>query len=152
MIGTSDGRSFEDEAHYHLDPHMPKAETSKGSDVKGVYVVRHGSTKLNSENGGDDKIRGWSDVPLSAQGKKEAEDIANSLSDSGIKVIHHSDLGRAAETAKAIAERTGAELVSTPKLRPWNVGHLTGTSSTTAHPQLAKYACEKPDEKIPDGE
>ena len=156
MIGTSDGKVYEDEAHYHLEPHLPKGAQPeaepKETNVKGVFLIRHGTTKLNAESGGVDKIRGWQDVPLSDKGKQDAEDIADTLEDSGIQVIHHSDLSRAAETAKAIADKTGAELVSTPKLRPWNVGSLTGTSSVEAHPQLAKYASKTPDEKVPEGE
>lgn len=141
-VGSSDGTGYESMGHKiaHDIVHEPN-----------VYVIRHGSTALNSE-GSQDRIRGWSDVPLSPEGHKEAEETAEQLKDSGIQVLFHSDLSRAKDTAEAIRKVTGAKLVSTPKLRPWHVGTLTGTSSESAHPVLADHAKNKPHEPVPGGE
>ena len=120
--------------------------------TKRVYLIRHGSTALNSEDGGGDRIRGWKDVPLSEKGIKQAEKLGTSLKDSGISVLYHSPFSRATDTAKAISETTKAPLVSTDKLKPWNMGILTGQESKDVHPIMREYAVDKPDTPIPEGE
>ena len=83
-------------------------------------------------------------MPLSSKGHKEAHKLANRLKDSGLKVLLHSDLSRAADTARAIAQKTGAKMVSTTNLRPWNVGIYTGCNSNEVHPELVKLAEKQP--------
>lgn len=115
--------------------------------MKSVYIIRHGSTKLNHE----DKLRGWSDVPLSDKGKEEVRATARKLKDSGIQIIISSDLTRAQETAHEISKETGAPVKTTMGLRPWNVGIFTGQDSKDTHPKLKEYAT-KPNVSIPKGE
>ncbi len=89
-----------------------------------LFVVRHASTALNS-NG--DEIRGWKDIPLSAEGREETHTLAKSLIPHKIDGIISSDLSRAHDTAKEISKETGAPiLLVTMELRPWNVGVLQG--------------------------
>ena len=109
-------------------------------------------TALNSEAGGDDRIRGWRDEPLTKEGHAEAAKIAQRLKNTDIDVLYHSPLQRAKDTAKAIAETTGAKLISLEDLKPWNVGEYTGQSSKEVHPILAKFCCDTPDKAIPKGE
>ena len=97
--------------------HDPFAEPNK----RLVYVIRHGATALNSQNGGVDRIRGWADVPLSPQGRAEADTLAQKLADTGIDVLYYSTLDRAKDTAAAIAKTTGAQMVPDADLKPWNV-------------------------------
>jgi probable phosphoglycerate mutase len=122
--------------------------------LKAVYLIRHGATALNSQNGDGsvDRIRGWKDVPLSKNGRQEAEKLGYKLKNSGIDVIYHSPLERATDTAEEVARGTGAPLIANDKLKPWNVGELTGQESKTAHPELEKYASENPDKAVPGGE
>jgi broad specificity phosphatase PhoE len=131
-------------------------ETMAKSDGKNMgaqfYLIRHGATPLNSQDGGVDRIRGWSNVPLSPKGHKEAEALGNRLKDSGIKLLFHSTLGRAADTAKAIAEKTNAKLIPSDNLLPWNVGVYTGRNSNEAHPELVKLAEKQPDMAPENGE
>jgi broad specificity phosphatase PhoE len=61
-------------------------------------------------------------------------------------------MGRATDTAKAIAQKTGAQMVATPNLRPWNVGVYTGRNSNEAHPELVKLAEKQPNVAPPQGE
>lgn len=118
-----------------------------------VHVIRHGSTQLNSQNGsGPDRIRGWKNVPLSPKGRLEAAGAAQKLKHSGIKVLVHSDLDRAHDTAKAISRTTGAKMISSPGLRPWNLGHFTGKESNAVQDELRPYVCEHPDRRVPHGE
>lgn len=116
------------------------------------WLIRHGMTSRNSEAGGEDRLRGWDDVPLTKEGRQEAEALAKKLKTSNIDVIFHSPLSRAADTAKAIAKTTGAKLIELPELKPWHVGKYTGESSKEAHPILAKFCCETPDRAVPGGE
>ena len=46
---------------------MAKYLMGDSPSIRKIYVIRHGATALNSQNGDGsvDKIRGWSDVPLS---------------------------------------------------------------------------------------
>lgn len=116
------------------------------------YLIRHGATALNAENGGTDRIRGHDDVPLSATGRKEAKKLADQLADSGIKKIACSDLSRACDTANDIAKATSAKVIRESDLRPWDVGKFTGKESAIAGPQIKSYAENKPHQKIPGGE
>ena len=126
--------------------------SGKNGMSKEFYLIRHGSTKLNKQNGGVDKIRGWANVPLSEQGREEIQELGKKLANSGLKILVHSDLDRARDTAQAIANTTGAQMVPSPLLRPWNVGIFTGKDSNAAHPELVKLAEKNPDEPIPQGE
>ena len=49
--------------------------------LKKIILIRHGSTKLNSESGNTspDKIRGWQDVPLDDRGVQESHEAAKEL-------------------------------------------------------------------------
>lgn len=65
-----------------------------------LYLVRHGEHQ--------DAEHGMVDGPLSARGRRQAELIADRLSGVPLDAVWHSPLVRAAETAKAVAERLPA--------------------------------------------
>jgi broad specificity phosphatase PhoE len=118
-----------------------------------VYIVRHGATKLNNDTDTSvDRIRGWANVPLADEGRQEARKAAAKLKSCDIDVIMSSDLDRAAETADIIGKIIGLKPELSQKLRPWNLGKFTGTVTKEALPQIAKYACDKPDTPVPEGE
>jgi broad specificity phosphatase PhoE len=117
-----------------------------------VYVIRHGSTALNSQDGGVDRIRGWKNVPLSPKGRLEIAAAAQKLKNSGLQVLVHSDLDRATDTAAAIARTTGAKSYPSEGLRPWNLGQFTGKESNAIQDELRKYVCDEPDKAVPYGE
>lgn len=117
-----------------------------------VYVIRHGSTALNATGGAKDRIRGWSNVPLSQKGRQEVQQTAVKLQKSGLQVLVHSDLDRARDTAQAIVRATGAKLIPTSMMRPWNLGHFTGKESNAIHQELQKYVVDMPDKPVPGGE
>lgn len=62
-----------------------------------VYLVRHGEHQ--------DAEHGLADGPLSARGRRQAALIADRLSGVPLSAVWHSPLERAAETARAVAER-----------------------------------------------
>lgn len=93
--------------------------------MKRLFIARHGETAWNSDN----RVQGSVDVPLSEEGVRQAEALADFLA--GLKVpfgrIYASDLSRAATTGKIIAARLGAgECVQSPLLRELNCGEWEG--------------------------
>lgn len=65
-----------------------------------LYLVRHGE-HVDAEHG-------MADGPLSARGRRQAAAIADRLSGLPLDTVWHSPLERAAETARAVAERMPA--------------------------------------------
>jgi broad specificity phosphatase PhoE len=119
-----------------------------------VYVVRHGATSMNNQTDlSQDRIRGWSDVPLAPEGREEAKKAAEELRQFNIQLIVTSDLARAQETAHIIGEALGGIPVTpNQKLRPWNLGDFTGANTKEALPKIAVFAQQTPDQPIPGGE
>lgn len=116
-----------------------------------ISVVRHGTTKLNSE----DRLRGWNDVPLDEQGKQDAAKLAQAYQGQRVDRIYSSDLDRAHETAKAISDVTGAPIETDKNLRPINFGEWNGQKVSDIQErmdQLHERWKTNPDEKAPGGE
>ena len=91
------------------------------------YLVRHGKD--------DDTVRGgWSQQPLSDEGKAQAEELANFVqrSDFGIKHIYSSDLQRAMQTAQAVADKLHLPIIQMPEFRETNNGTLAGMKNELA--------------------
>lgn len=65
-----------------------------------IYLVRHGEHQ--------DAEHGLADGPLSARGRRQAALLADRLSGVPLDALWHSPLERAAETARAVAERLPA--------------------------------------------
>jgi broad specificity phosphatase PhoE len=116
-----------------------------------IYIVRHGSTKLNGKAGNsDDRIRGHIDVPLDSQGIEDAKEAAKKLEDKGITLILSSDLKRASETAEIIAEHIGAKVITDYAFRPWKLGNtIEGQLTKEVLAKIAHYV-ENPDERPPE--
>jgi broad specificity phosphatase PhoE/cation transport regulator ChaB len=128
-------------------------KSDKKDGLVTLHIVRHGATKMNNETDtSQDRIRGWTDVPLTDEGREEAVKAAGKLKKYGIQVIVHSDLSRATETAKIIGKELGIKPISSPKLRPWDLGKFSGMSTKDAMPQIEKYVRNEPDEPVPEGE
>jgi len=118
-----------------------------------LYIVRHGETKLNNDTDtSQDRIRGWTDVPLTDKGRQEAKIAGEKLKKHKIEVICCSPLSRAHETAKIIGKELNIKPVTIDGLKPWNLGELTGTSTKEALPKIAEYVRKKADKKVPEGE
>ena len=60
-----------------------------------IIAIRHGETAWNV----DTRIQGHLDIPLSANGRWQAERLADALKDASISAIYASDLTRAWETS-----------------------------------------------------
>lgn len=75
--------------------------------MKKIYFVRHGSTSGNEEGG-------WQtfEHPLSETGRKQIKLLAERFIAIPVDVVIASDMARAFETGKAIAERIGKEVIT----------------------------------------
>lgn len=90
-----------------------------------VIIIRHGETEWNIAN-----IRqGHLDSPLTAEGVAQARALAQRLVRERFRVIYSSDLGRAMQTARIIADATGHEIISDARLRERHLGIFQGLSS-----------------------
>lgn len=136
-------------AHKSMTMGMPAARTKA---VK-FYLIRHGSTRLNNHNDETaDRIRGWLDVPLSPEGKKEAKQTAQDLKNTTIDMIRSSDLVRAMATAEALGKVLDVKVSATRVLRPWDMGDFSGEKVEDVKADLKKYAIATPDKPAPNGE
>jgi len=134
-----------------------KKQTELDPDKPTVLVIRHGSTELNSEGqGSPERIRGWLDIPLNAEGKTEAEKTAQRVAEFPVGRIVSSDLQRASVTAKALQaalkkQGSNVSVDLTKDLRPWNLGQLQGKAVAESLVTI-KRLIANPKMKAPGGE
>ena len=87
-----------------------------------LYLIRHGETAWNV----DKRFQGQADVPLNEAGCEQAEVVAGALAEMAFDRIYASDLGRAADTARAIARYHDIPLTLDPRWRECGTGVWTG--------------------------
>ena len=78
-----------------------------------LIFVRHGQS-MGNLNG---TFLGWTDLPLSPLGFKQAEKTAQFLSSLNIDKIYSSDLLRAYETSLALSKKRGNEVIKEKSFR-----------------------------------
>ncbi len=117
-----------------------------------IVVVRHGETAWNQEA----RMQGHLDSPLNAAGIEQAEAVAVRLAAERFAALYSSDLGRAYETARRIAARTGHRVVADARLRERHLGVLQGLTRADAQRELPDvyegYRSGGPEYVIPSGE
>lgn len=87
-----------------------------------VIAIRHGETAWNV----DTRIQGQLDVPLNEMGRWQAQRLSRAIADEGIVAIYASDLVRAYETARAVAQGSGSTIVTDAGLRERGFGAFEG--------------------------
>ena len=116
-----------------------------------LLIIRHGHTPLNLP-GRDERLRGWLDIPLDQQGLDEAAETGDFVrSTFQVGTIYCSDLRRARQTAEALRKKTGAAVIHTSDLRPWNLGVFCGQRVREIIPFL-NLLNQHPDMPAPSGE
>jgi probable phosphoglycerate mutase len=111
--------------------------TMKKTEKKPIYIIRHGDNPYDEKG-----ISGGNDQPgLTDEGKEQAEDIAEDLKDKGVEYVITSDAVRAKQTAKIIAEATGAEMIVDKRLETQDIGNLAGEPEEDVKPVM-KYINE----------
>jgi broad specificity phosphatase PhoE len=87
-----------------------------------VILVRHGATDWNHEK----RAQGQADIDLNEDGVRQARRVASELSRFTIDAVYSSDLRRAVDTAHAIAEPRGLDVIIDPAFREIDQGEWEG--------------------------
>jgi broad specificity phosphatase PhoE len=90
--------------------------------VTTILLVRHGETDWNLQR----RVQGHTDRPLNDTGRAQAVALADALEGKRIDAIYSSDLLRAHQTARIVAERRGLEVTVVPELRERDFGTWEG--------------------------
>ena len=99
-----------------------------------ILLVRHGETLWNQQG----RMQGQHDSPLTATGLHQARQLARRLARTTFAALYSSDLGRAHQTARCIADETGHEIVAEQGLRERHFGifeGLTNAEIKTRYPE-----------------
>ena len=117
-----------------------------------LIAIRHGETEWNREG----RFQGHLNSALNAEGLAQAHALGARLAAEHIDLLLSSDLGRALQTASAIAAHSGHEVVIEPRLRERRMGifqGLTPAEVQARHPEeYARFSSHDPDYAIPGGE
>ena len=87
-----------------------------------LFLIRHAQTVWNR----DRRYQGWQDSPLSEVGRAQAEAVGRALGKEPLKAVYSSTLGRARETAEAIAAVHGLTVREDPAFREMAFGEWEG--------------------------
>jgi broad specificity phosphatase PhoE len=87
-----------------------------------LLLARHGETDWNRER----RWQGHADVALNDRGREQARALAQRLVGEHFDAIYSSDLSRAHETARIIAEQLRMTVTTDPGLREIDVGSWSG--------------------------
>jgi probable phosphoglycerate mutase len=117
-----------------------------------LIIVRHGETEWNIRG----VRQGHLDSRLTEKGIIQAKALAQRLTRETFTALYCSDLGRAVQTADEIAQVTGHEIVTDPRLRERSLGifqGLSGEEIKAKHPEEYKlHRTLGPNYVIPGGE
>jgi len=117
-----------------------------------LIAIRHGETEWNR----DGRFQGHLNSVLNREGLAQAEALGERLATEHFDLLLSSDLGRALQTASAIALRSGHEVVVEPRLRERRMGifqGLTAAEVQARYPdEYARFSTRDPDYVIPEGE
>lgn len=114
--------------------------------MKKLYVTRHGLTEFNAS----ERVCGSSDIALTAEGLRQAEEMAKKAYTFGdIERIIASPMLRAQQTAQAVSKLLEIPIEIDDRLREWDYGIFEGKSRLTDGFKQAKqeFGC-----KMPNGE
>lgn len=87
-----------------------------------LFLIRHAQTVWNR----DRRYQGWQDSPLSEIGRSQAEAVGRALAKEPLKAVYASTLGRARETAGAIAAHHGLPVRAEDDFREMAFGEWEG--------------------------
>lgn len=90
--------------------------------VRRLVLLRHGQTEYNATR----RMQGHLDTELTEVGIAQAKAAARTLASRNPQLIRSSDLQRAHDTALALGEATGLDVVTDPRLRETHLGEWQG--------------------------
>lgn len=101
-----------------------------------IIAVRHGETAWNVAA----RIQGQLDIQLNETGRWQARCVGQALAGEQISAVYSSDLGRAHETARCIAETAGITVVPHAGLRERRFGMFEGKTFDEIHQAWPDHA------------
>ncbi len=102
-----------------------------------ILAIRHGETAWNV----DTRIQGHLDIPLNAQGLRQAAHLAQALAEGdAVDAVYASDLSRAHATASAIAQALHQSVTAHPGLRERHFGEFQGRTFAEIEVELPEHA------------
>lgn len=99
---------------------------SSAHETTRILAVRHGQTDWNQVR----RMQGHIDIALNATGHWQARQLVHALVDEPIAAIYSSDLQRAVETARPLANAVGQTIHIEQGLRERNFGRFEGKTFT----------------------
>jgi len=116
-----------------------------------ILLIRHGETDWNSER----RLQGHLDIALNAAGLRQAQALGQALRNEALDAIFSSDLGRAMQTAQAIAAGRGIDVQIEPGLRERCYGAFEGLRHAEIRERYpdayALWQARELDGRLPDG-
>lgn len=117
-----------------------------------LILIRHGETVWNRER----RMQGQQDSPLSELGMWQARQLARRLAQEPFAALYSSDLGRAHETAKCVADVAGRAILMDAGLRERHFGVFEGLTSfeiECSYPkEHLRFRSRDPEYVVPGGE
>ena len=117
-----------------------------------IILCRHGQTDWNREG----RWQGRTDIPLNERGLQQARELAEALREQPLAAVYSSTLGRAYETALAIARLHDLRVHRDPRLDEIDQGAWEGMRRDdilVSHPlELERWKSYPIDLRLPGGE
>jgi probable phosphoglycerate mutase len=117
-----------------------------------IVLIRHGETAWNAER----RLQGHLDIGLNEQGLRQAEALGAALALEKFDAVYVSDLQRALQTARAVAQHHDLPLQVDAGLRERCFGAFEGllyADLCNCHPAAyASWIAREPDVRYPPGE
>jgi probable phosphoglycerate mutase len=125
--------------------------TSIPDTVTTILLIRHGETAWNAER----RLQGHLDIPLNPEGERQAALLAAALAAEPVDAIVSSDLMRARQTARAVADLKGLALREDEGLRERGYGGFEGLLYSEIEQrfpaQFAAWQARDVDATLPEG-
>ena len=122
-----------------------------GAAPANIILIRHGETAWNAER----RLQGHLDIPLNAEGERQAALLAGALAATPIDLLVSSDLMRARQTAQPLASTRGMALETDPLLRERCYGGFEGLLYSEIEARFpaafAAWQAREVDVPLPDG-
>ncbi len=115
-----------------------------------IIAIRHGETAWNVAT----RLQGHLDIELNPTGREQARRLGLALAQESISAIYSSDLLRAWETARAIADATGQPLTPHQGLRERGFGVFQGMTYAEIEatwPEQSRHWRQRTPHWAPDG-
>jgi len=101
-----------------------------------LLLVRHGLTEFNE----DRRFMGYSDIELSAAGRRQAKKLRDYLADEKIDTVYSSDLKRTVEMAEIVLAGRELDINTCPELRECDYGSCEGLTFGEINSRYPKVA------------